>query len=260
MVSALGRTADEFADLRAMVGERAWYAMFQGVPAPPEGGLVRREWFDAWRLPAEPERPVFTVVGVDPSDSGRGDACGLVAASITTEGIVVAHRDLSKPMTSDEWARAAVELAVDVGASEIAIEGFAARETYTRVVRDALRRYRTDRPIRVTSWPPRGSGRGGGDAQARSAALLQALEVGTCRIAGHLPALEQAAVTWNAGQHQPDSLAALVVAHDVLVHAAGQRITFGSPLASARRAESGAVTPMSRYLSRKLEWPEGRTS
>lgn len=92
---------------------------------------------------------------------------------------------------------------------------------------------------------------------ARSAALLQALEVGTCRIAGHLPALEAAAVTWNAGQHQP---AALVVAHDVLVHAAGQRVTFGSPLESARRHERGAVTPMSRYLSRKLEWPEGRTS
>ncbi|MEV0109426.1 hypothetical protein AB0H42_24235 [Nocardia sp. NPDC050799] len=76
---------------------------------------------------------------------------------------------------------------MDVGASEIAIEGFAARETYTRVVGDALRRYKTDRPIRVTSWPPRGSARSGGAAQARSAALRQALEVGTCRIAGHLP-------------------------------------------------------------------------
>lgn len=260
MVSALGRTPAEFADLRAMVGERAWFAMFQGVPAPPDGGLVKAEWFDNWRLPAGPERPLFTVVGVDPSDSGRGDACGLVAASITAEGIVVVHRDLSKPMTSDEWAQAAVELARDTGASEIAVEGFAARETYTRVVGDALRRYRIDRPIRVTSWPPRGSGRGGGDAMARSSALLQALEVGTCRIAGHLPALEQAAVNWNAGQHQPDSLAALVVAHDVLVHASGQRMTFGSPLAAERRAGAGKVTPMTRRLARRLEWPEGRTS
>ena len=38
------------------------------------------------------------------------------------------------PMTSDA-ARAADDLAVDVGASEIAVEGFAARETYQRVVR-----------------------------------------------------------------------------------------------------------------------------
>ncbi len=166
---------------------------------------------------------------------------------------MVVHRDISAPMTSEQWARAAVELALDVGASEIAVEGFAARETYTRVVSDALRRYRTARPIRVASWPPRGSGRGGGDAQARSAALLQGLEVGTCRIAGHLPALEQAAVQWNAGQHQPDSLAALVVSHDVLVHAAGQRMTFGSPLAAERKfGEGGAVTGMSEFLRRRL--------
>ncbi|WP_157228755.1 hypothetical protein [Nocardia brevicatena] len=50
-------------------------------------------------------------------------------------------------------------------------------------------------------------------------------------------------MTRNAGQHQPDSLAALMIAHDVLVHAVGHRVTFGSPLVSARRAETGAVTP-----------------
>ncbi|MFF0487796.1 hypothetical protein ACFYTQ_02110 [Nocardia sp. NPDC004068] len=47
MVSALGRTAEEFAALRRTVGKRTWYSLFQGVPAPPEGGLVRREWFDS---------------------------------------------------------------------------------------------------------------------------------------------------------------------------------------------------------------------
>lgn len=110
--------------------------------------------------------------------------------------------DVSAPMTSDAWARAADDLAVDVGASEIAVEGFAARETYQRVVKDALRRAKHDRPIRVTTWPPKGGGGGGGDAIARSAALIQALEVGTARIAGHLPDLEQAAVSWQAG-HTP---------------------------------------------------------
>ena len=56
-------------------------------------------------------------------------------------------------MTSDQWARR--RLAVDVGASEISVEGFAARETYTRVVKDALCvGYRTPHPIRVTAWSP----------------------------------------------------------------------------------------------------------
>ncbi len=39
-----------------------------------------------------------------------------------------------------------VDLAVDVGASEMAVEGFAARETYQRVVKDAIRRANIDDP------------------------------------------------------------------------------------------------------------------
>lgn len=205
------------------------------MPAAPEGGLIKRQWLDDWRLPAAPQSPLLTVVGVDPADSGEGDACGLVAASMTAEGVVAMIADQSAPMTSDQWARAAVELAADVGASEISVEGFAAATTYTRVVNDALKRYRIDRPVKVTSWPPKGSGRGGGDAIARSSALLQALEVGTCRLAGHFPAFEEAAVAWQAGQHQPDSLASLVVAYDVLVHAAGRQWSFASPLDLERR-------------------------
>lgn len=141
---------------------------------------------------------------------------------------------------------------MDVGASEIAVEGFAARETYRRVVHDALRRAKLDRPIRVTTWPPKGSGRGGGDALARSAALLQGLETGTTRIAGHLPGLEGAAVTWQAGQHQPDALAALVVAHDVLVHSAGRQVHIVSPLDVARRAREGTLPPPPAWMTRRI--------
>jgi len=160
--------------------------------------------------------------------------------------------DVSAPMTSDQWARAAVDLAVHVGASEIAVEGFAARETYQRVVKDALRRAKLNRPIRVSTWPPKGSGRGGGDAVARSAALLQGLETGTPRIAGDLPALEGAAVTWQAGQHQPDALAALVVAHDVLVHCAGQQWSFSSPVDVERRMRAQLITSIPAYLRRRI--------
>jgi phage terminase large subunit-like protein len=201
--------------------------------------LVKREWLDTWRLPAAPVAPIKTVVGVAPSDSGSGDSCGLIAASVTTDGVVAVIADQSAPMTSDQWAREAVQLAAVVGASEIAVEGFAARETYTRVVTEALKRARLGRPVRVTSWPPKGSGRGGGDALTRSAALLQGLEVVTCRIAGHLPNLEQAAVSWQAGQHQPDSLAVVVVAHDVLVHAAGAQVTIATPLAASLGNRTG---------------------
>ncbi|KUI17398.1 hypothetical protein AU191_08805 [Mycolicibacterium acapulense] len=142
--------------------------------------------------------------------------------------------------------------AVGVVASEIAVESFAARETYQRVVGDALRRYKLNRPIKVTAWPPKGSGRGGGDAIARSSALLQALETGTVRIAGHLPALEQAAVGWQQGQHQPDALAALVVAHDVLAHSIGQQWHIVSPLDIERRARAGTITSLPAWMTRRI--------
>nr|WP_255396769.1 terminase family protein [Mycobacterium sp. 852002-51613_SCH5001154] len=252
MTSALGYTADHFAAARRTSGERAWFALYEGVPSAPEGGLVKREWLDGWRLPTAPLGPIKTVVGVDPSDSGSGDSCGIVAASMSRAGVVAVIADQSAPMTSDQWARTAVDLAVDVGASEIAVEGFAARETYQRVVKDALRRAKLNRPIKVTTWPPKGSGRGGGDAIARSAALLQGLETGTTRIAGHLPALEGAAVAWQAGQHQPDALAALVVAHDVLVHSVGHQVHIVSPLDVERRAREGKLPPPPVWMRRRI--------
>ncbi|QZA15226.1 hypothetical protein H5U41_16675 [Mycolicibacterium holsaticum DSM 44478 = JCM 12374] len=267
MTTALGeRSVSDFEEIKRAVGSRAWAALYLGVPSTPEGTLIRADWLDTWRLPAAPPRPIKTVVGVDPSDSGSGDNCGVVAASITPDGTVAVIADVSAPMTSDQWARAAVELAVNVGASEIGVEGFAARETYVRVVKDALSRYQVSRPVRVTSWPPKGSGRGGGDALARSSALLQGLEVGTVRIAGHLPDLEDAMVGWQIGQHQPDQIAALVVAHDVLVHSLAQQVTFTNPARAGQLRETGSrrftgrfdprglasVTPINSRLTRRI--------
>lgn len=50
------------------------------------------------------------------------------------------------------------------------------------------------------------------------------------RIAGHLPELEEQAVAWQQGQHCPDSVAALVVGHDVLVHAMSRRGALAAPV------------------------------
>jgi hypothetical protein len=62
--------------------------------------------------------------------------------------------------------------------------------------------------------------------------------------AGHLPTLEGAAVTWQAGQRQPDALAALVDAHDVLVHAADHQVHIVSPLdVKWRFLDEGRGTP-----------------
>jgi hypothetical protein len=68
-----------------------------------------------------------------------------------------------------------------------------------------------------------------GDAVARSAGMMQALETGRCVIAGNLAEFEVVAVQWQAGQHQPDQLAAAVIAFDVLAPTAGQAAVFVAP-------------------------------
>lgn len=252
MTSAVGRTAAQFREIESEVGSRAWAAMYLGTPTTPEGGLIKRHWLDDWRLPAAPPGAIKVVVGVDPADSGEGDETGIIAASLGTDGTIALIADVSGHYTSDQWSRRAVELARDVGASEVAIEAFSARTTYTRLVTEALPKYRLNRPVRVTGWPPKGTDRGKGDAVARATGLLAALETGRCRIAGYLPDFEAQAVTWEAGQHQPDRVAAAVVAYDVLAHAIGQQWHFASPLDVARRAREGRLAPPPEWITRRI--------
>ena len=80
---------------------------------------------------------------------------------------------------SCEYSRTREPRVIQVGASEIAVEWFAAA-TYQRVVRDALSGGQVSRPIRVTAWDPKGSGLG--DAIARSSALLQGRHVPDRRV------------------------------------------------------------------------------
>lgn len=264
MVSARGRTAEQFAATRRSVGERVWFALYQGVPAPPEGGLFSRTWFETHRLPVAPDRTVTRIVAVDPSETGEGDEAGVVAASLTPEGTVVLTHDRSAQMTSDQWAKTAVELAVETGASEIAVETYTAGTTYTNVVKraiDAHRRrlqatstgndpelaalIRRTRDLTVYPW------RGKGDSVARSGLLRQAVEVGTCVVVGHeMTELEDQAASWVIGRHQPDRVAAAVIAHDRLSSMVGRRTSLSSPVHSARRAQSGS--PRAAWLARKV--------
>lgn len=227
--SALGRTPSDWQETKDIVGSRVWASLYQGSPSPLEGGLIKKKWLEDHRLTVPPENPVLTVVGVDPCDSGRGDDAGIVAASIGGDGRVAMLADKSAPMTSDEWAKAAVKLAVEVGASKIVVESFAARETYRRVMDEAVTAAAPAHPIEIVPWPPVGSGRGGGDAMVRSTALLAQLENGKTRLVGHFPAFEAKATGWQSGQHQPDSLAALTVAHDELIHSAGLEWDIAAP-------------------------------
>lgn len=254
--SARGRTAEDFAAIERAVGKRVWTALYQGSPTPPEGGLFSQEWFDTHRMAVLPERTLARVVAVDPSESGEGDEAGIVAAAMLEGGRVAFTHDRSAPLTSDRWAAEAVQLALDTDASDIVVETYTAKETYLKVVRTHIQaRIRTvARQLRTMSIAVGGKAdrmraeltetlrklqmlkhrvrpwRGTGDAVARSGLLRQAVEVGTAAVLDHaMAAMESQAVFWQAGQHQPDRVAAAVIAHDRLVEMAGKVAHIGAP-------------------------------
>ncbi len=259
MTSALGRTRRELDEVRSRISSRSWYSLYQGSPVDPAGGLIRSEWLADSRLPAAPHPLRRIVIGVDPADSGRGDHAGIVAAGLTAAGDVVVLRSTSRQMTPDVWSTEAVRMAYETGATAVSIEGFASRKGYEQIVTAAVDRYRAAHPgaaaIRVSTWPPPNSGRAG-NAEARSAGLLVALERGGCRLVGQHPAIEDAAAVWQHGSHQPDVLAALTIAHDTLTRSSTE-ITlppaelFAQSLGHGGRG--GRVIPISPYLARRVD-------
>lgn len=249
MESARGRTPAEFEETRKVLGERFWWAMYMGVPTPPEGGLFVKEWFDNHRLDSEPDVTLMRVVAVDPAETGERDEAGVVAASLMRDGTVALTRDKSGAMTSDQWAIAAVDLAVSTGATQIHVEAYTAGTTYVNVIKKAIKAkmgtlvdHSTDTAeqcmqlynaraalsaLTVVAW------RGKGDAVARSVLLRQAVEVGTCRVvADEMDVMIDQAVSWQQHSHQPDRVAASVIAHGVLSEMMSRKTGLASPLKS----------------------------
>jgi hypothetical protein len=59
-------------------------------------------------------------------------------------------------------------------------------------------------------------------------------------------------VGWQSGQHQPDCLAALTVAYDVLVHSAAGQVHLVSPLDIEQRVREGRMPPPPAWMRRSL--------
>jgi predicted phage terminase large subunit-like protein len=65
--SARLRTIEQWRQIRVAVGSRVWNALYQGRPAPPEGGTFKRDWWREYTSPRWIERPDGTcwVPGAD---------------------------------------------------------------------------------------------------------------------------------------------------------------------------------------------------
>lgn len=51
MLSARGRTERQWRAIRVRVGSRTWNALYQGRPAPAEGGVFKRDWWQEYTVP-----------------------------------------------------------------------------------------------------------------------------------------------------------------------------------------------------------------
>lgn len=124
LVSARGRSVrDWHATLRALGGGRDWSALYQQRPAPPEGGIFKRAWFDRHRITDGVPEIRRAVVVVDPADNtGEGDEAGIIVGGTTVDGQAVLLDDCSGRMTVAQWFRTAIMAAVRWQAAQIAYE------------------------------------------------------------------------------------------------------------------------------------------
>lgn len=258
--STRGHTLDDWTRIREQVGPRVWSALYQGMPTPGEGGLFSRDWFDRYRLPAVGDDAAIRLVSVDPAETGKGDEAGIVAVTATADARVLLTDDRSGRMTSDRWAREAVILACETGATEIVFEAFTTGPTYEQVIRNAWRTVRNEarllahhggdlaaaavayskqvdapdnplfflRQLESVRIPDQDDEpfhikpwRAKGDKTARAAGTRQAASTGRLRLVGSFPDLEQQAVSWQQGQPSPDRMDALVNGYERAVQLVG---------------------------------------
>lgn len=224
LVSARGHR--DWDAIRRRVGERVWYALYQGSPSPVGGALFSSVWFEQHRLNTAPAL-YRRIVAVDPAETGKGDEAGIMAAGLAGDGTVVLTDDWSGSLSSAEWPRRACLLALTTDASELLFEAYSAPTTYegllTRAYQDLVIeasssggmvegvRVPAVRPFVVSPW------KGSGNALVRSTGLRNATATGRCRVLGlRCSTMEHQAARWQEGQHCPDRIAAATIAFDAL--------------------------------------------
>lgn len=138
LLSARGRSLEEWQSIRLDVGARGWSALYQQNPTPSEGAVFRWVWFQRTRRDPEGPLPpaVIRSVAVDTS-AGGSDEAGVVAGFRGRDGRAYLTHDRSGNMTEAEWTRCAWLLAIDTDADRVVWEKNLAGPTMARQFRAA---------------------------------------------------------------------------------------------------------------------------
>lgn len=122
LVSARGRSPQDWDQIRSDVGERWWAALYQCEPSPPAGGVFQLEWFTEHRVKAAPELQRVEVF-VDPADNeGKGDEAGVIVMARGIDQRYYVLEDASDHMIVGRWFRVAFLAALRWNATAVRYE------------------------------------------------------------------------------------------------------------------------------------------
>jgi len=178
------------------------------------GALWRRAWLDAGRVLQAPELKRI-VVGVDPSASATGDACGIVVAGKDASGELYVLDDLTLQGSPETWARQVVAAYHKHKADNVIAEANQGGEMVTAVLRQVERNL----PVKLVH-ATRGKA-------TRAEPISAVYEQGRAHHVGDFAALEDELCQWEAGDASPNRLDALVWAATDLLQPAG--VLVGKP-------------------------------
>lgn len=175
------------------------------------------------------------VIGVDPSGTPNGDACGIIAAGrYDTNGLPHLHvtGDYTLKASPNEWALRAVEAFHEQAADRIVVEGNFGGDMAEALIRQV------DHSVPVkTVHASRGK-------VVRAEPVAALYEQGRATHAHPLPDLQDELVSWAPGGPSPNRLDALVWAATELI------LGYTGPPATATAASRQLAKPaMSRYGS-----------
>ena len=140
MLSARGRTDAEWEAKKLEVGARSWAALFQGRPAPAEGGIFQWAWIRPYRVPVAPAL-ARVVVAVDPTGGGHDEA-GIIVAGRGPDQRTYVVEDRSGPYTAGGQWRVAWLTVLDHEADQLVYEANLVDPVQRKAIPAAWRRMR----------------------------------------------------------------------------------------------------------------------
>lgn len=186
---------------REEIGSRAYASEYLNEPVDSDSTLWKEPWLNANRVKNHPEL-VRLAVAVDPSASGTGDACGIVAGGRCAKGHGYTLEDNTIQGSPATWARIAVDTYQRLGADYIIAEKNNGGEMIKQTIRSILKPGEAMPPVKLV-WASRGK-----TVRADPVAALD--ENGKLHIVGSLPRLEDELTSWIPGMTSPNRLDAYV--------------------------------------------------